>query len=470
MVEHGERDFTSARPSSIQAGVSALAIVPLLLLLAPLSPEQQDLRATYEELIEIDTSPETTRAAQAAAARLKRAGFPAEDIHIVGPHPDKQNLVARLRGKGERPPLLLLAHLDVVEARREDWSMEPFVLLERDGWFYGRGSIDDKAMAAMFIEIAIQLRRNPEKPDRDVILALTADEEGGDHNGVEWLLENRRDLVNAGLVINEGGGGRMRDGTYVFNGLQAAEKSYMTYVLEVRDKGGHSSVPRKENAIYRLAAVLGRIERHRFPVELNEVTRNFFARMAELETGATAADMRALLRDPPDERAAERLSEVAAYNATLRTTCVATRLSGGHADNALPQQAGATINCRILPGHGPEEVRSELVRLVGDGEVEVRAIEDDTSAPASPLDPGIVTNVEEVTKQMWPGVPVVATMGTGATDSRYFRRAGIAAYGISGIFADINDVRAHGKDERVGVRQFYEGYEFLKRLVDRLTH
>jgi len=445
----------------------------VLALLLALTPEQQELRDIYEELVEIDTSDAgggTTAAAEAVARRLRAAGVPAEDIRLLGPTPDKMNLVARLRGRGERRPLLLLAHLDVVDARREDWTVDPFQLLEADGFFYGRGSIDDKAMAAMFTVLFLRLRQERERPDRDVILALTADEEGGPHNGVEWLLEHHRDLVDAGLVINEGGGGRMREGKYVFNGLQASEKSYMTFVLEVRNKGGHSSVPTRDNAIYHLAQALTRLAAYDFPVELNEVTRAFFTRSAEIEGGVRGEDMALVLREPPDPGALRRLAEQPSYNAMLRTTCVATRLEAGHADNALPQTARATVNCRILPGHSTEEVRSELARVIDDQEVTITAIEKDTSAPASPLDPGILQTVERITAQMWPGVPVLVTMSTGATDSRYFRRAGIPAYGVSGIFADVNDIRAHGRDERVGVKQFWEGYEFLKRLVDALAH
>lgn len=439
---------------------------------AALTADERALRDLYEELVAIDTSPagSTTPAAEAVARRLRAAGFPAEDVQILGPRQDRVNLVARVRGRNQRRPLLLLAHLDVVEARREDWSYEPFRLTEQGGYFYGRGSIDDKAMAAMFTVILMRLRQQREKPDRDVVLALTADEEGGPDNGVEWLLANHRGLIDAGLALNEGGGGRMRDGRYLANGIQASEKSYMTFELEVRNKGGHSSVPARDNAIYRLAAALARLEAHQFPLELNEVTRNYFGRMAAMEGGRTAEDMEALLREPPEADAVERLSATPAYNALLRTTCVATRLEAGHADNALPQVARATVNCRILPGHAIDEVQAVLTEVIGDSGVAIRTTEKDTSAPASPLDPGVMRTVEMITEQMWPGVPVIATMSTGATDSRYLRRAGIPAYGVSGIFMDIDDVRAHGKDERVGVQQFWEGYEFLRRLVEALSY
>lgn len=448
----------------------------LLALLLAADPEHAELRTIYEELVEIDTSPAhgTTRAAEAMAERLRAAGFAAEDVAVIGPTASDRNLVARLRagaaaGASKPGPLLLLAHLDVVDARREDWSMDPFTLTEEGGYFYGRGSIDDKAMAAIFVTLMVRMQRQGVAPGRDVILALTADEEGGPDNGVDWLLRERRELVAADLVINEGGGGRMREGRYLFNGVQASEKTYMTYRLEVRDKGGHSSVPRRDNAIYRLAAALGRVQAFEFPVRLNEVTRAFFARSAEIESGATAADMKALLAEPPDAEAIARLAETPAYNATLRTTCVATRLAAGHADNALPQSATATVNCRILPGDSPAEVEQTLARVIADPQVTITATEPSTAAPASPLRPDLMAAVEAITEEMWPGVPVIPTMATGATDSRYFRAAGIPAYGVSGIFADVDDIRAHGRDERVGVKQFYDGYEFLKRLVERLA-
>jgi acetylornithine deacetylase/succinyl-diaminopimelate desuccinylase-like protein len=457
-------------------GIVAPALLSALVAVstaAALTPEQAELREIYAELVAIDTTASagsTTLAAEAMAKRLRAAGVPAEDVHVVGPSERKKNLVARVRGKGARRPLLLLAHLDVVDARREDWSVEPFELLERDGYFYGRGSIDDKAMAAMFTLIAMRLQNARTEPDRDVILALTADEEGGPENGVEWLLENRRELVDAAVVINEGGGGRMRGDRYLFNSVQASEKSYMTFSFEVRDRGGHSSLPRRENAIYRLARALGRLEAHAFPVELNEVTRNFFARTGRIESQATAAAMAKLLAEPPDPGAVDQLSEIPAYDALLRTTCVATRLEAGHADNALPQTARATVNCRLLPGHTTDDLLHSLAAVVDDEQVEIRATEPDTSAPSSPLDAGILGTVEMVTEEMWPGVPVIATMSTGATDSRYFRRARIPAYGVSGIFLDIDDIRAHGRDERVGVKQFWEGYAFLRRLVDALSY
>lgn len=430
------------------------------------------LRSIFEELVEIDTTAEhgsVTKAVGAVAKRLRDAGVDRKEIQIVGPKPTKQNLVVRLRGDGSQKPLLLLAHLDVVEARREDWTVEPFHLLERDGFVYGRGTLDDKAMAAIFTELFIRLARDRVKPNRDIILALTADEEGGPDNGVEWLLRNQRALVDAGIVLNEGGGGRMRDGKYLSNTVQASEKTYMDFTLEVKDKGGHSSLPTRENAIYRLAAALGRLEGLTFPVEMSEITREYFRRSAGMETGQLATDMIAVSQGVPDEESVARLSETPHYNATMRTTCVATRLEGGHANNALPQLARAVVNCRVMPGHTVEEIRATIQRTVADPLVAVDVQERSVAGPPSPLDAAFLSTVEQVTTEMWPGIPVIPTMSTGASDSRYFRLAGIAAYGVSGIFVDMNDIRAHGRDERLGVKQLFEGQEFLGRLVRRLS-
>jgi acetylornithine deacetylase/succinyl-diaminopimelate desuccinylase-like protein len=431
--------------------------------------DRQLAREIYEQLVEIDTTYETgdtTKAAQAVAARLRAAGVPGADVAVLGPAPTKHNLVARLRGSGAEKPILLLAHLDVVAARREDWSVDPFSLLEKDGYFYGRGTSDDKAMAAIFSAHLIRLARERIPLRRDVILALTAEEEGvSPHNGADWLLREHRELVDAALAINEGGGGSMRGGRYVFNAVAAAEKTYMNYALEVRDAGGHSSRPTAENAIYRLAHGLARLEQYRFPVELNPVTRGFLERASRAESGQAALDMAALAADPGAAEAAERLSANPTYNAMLRTTCVPTQLEAGHARNALPQLARANVNCRILPGHSSSEVRSQLEAVLADPRIEVSVLEAETYAPPAQIDPAFLRTVESVTASLWPGVPVLPTMLPAATDSKYFRRAGIPAYGVSGIFVDMDDVRAHGRDERLGVKQFYEGQQFLWRLV-----
>ncbi len=430
------------------------------------------LRDIYKQLVEINTvdpDGDNTRAAEAMAARLRAAGFPEADVQVLSPMPRKGNLVARLRGTGRRRPLLLLAHIDVVEARREDWSVDPFTLLEKDGYFYGRGTGDDKAMAAIWIATLIRLREEGYRPDRDLIVALTADEETGPGNGVHWLVETHRDLIDAELALNEGGRGLIKDGRYLANGIQASEKVYESFRLEVTNSGGHSSLPRKDNAIYRLAAGLGRLAAFDFPVRIGEVVRAYFERMGALTPGAAGEDMKAASRTPPDPDAVARLSQSPLPNALMRTTCVATRLEGGHADNALPQMARAVVNCRILPGTPAGEVQATLVQVLADDAISVTSLAPAKPSAPSPLTPDIMDPVEEVTREMWPGVPVLPMMGTGATDSLYLRQAGIRAYGVSGLFGDVDDNRAHGRDERMGVRPLYEGREFLYRLVKRLS-
>ena len=444
----------------------------VVLALADDNAQNRLARDIYKELIEINTAGstgDTTKAAQAMAARLKAAGFPEADIQVLGPNPRKGNLIVRYRGTGRRKPLLLVAHLDVVEALRQDWSVDPFELLEKEGYFYGRGTTDDKAMAAVWVATFIRFRQEHFVPDRDLIVALTADEEGGDYNGIQWLIANHRNLIDADSALNEGGESQMKNGKYLLNAVQPSEKVYQSFRLEVKNSGGHSSRPVKDNAIYHLAEDLTRLAAYQFPVRLNEVTTEYYKRMAALYTGQTAADMRAVAKNPPDRAAAARLSRSPYDNALLRTTCVATRLEGGHADNALPQTARAIVNCRIIPGDSPVEVRSALIRVLDDPKIAVTSIGDATPSQPSPLKPEIVRAIEQITTQMWPGVPVVPVMSTGATDGLFLRNAGIPTYGISGFFEDINDTRAHGRDERLGVKQFYEGREFLYRLVKALS-
>jgi CubicO group peptidase (beta-lactamase class C family)/acetylornithine deacetylase/succinyl-diaminopimelate desuccinylase-like protein len=455
----------------------ALAILPFLIatLAAQGSPNEQRAREIFKELIEINTTDSvgsTTKAADAMAARLKAAGF--TDVQVLGPDPRKGNLVLRWRGTsstGARRPLLLLAHLDVVEAKREDWSFDPFVFLEKDGFFYGRGTSDDKAMAAQFVANLIRLKEEGYTPDRDLILALTADEEGGNFNGVDWLLSNHRDLIEAEFAINEGGGGNMRKGKYLTNEVQASEKVFQDFRLEVTNAGGHSSLPVKDNAIYHLSEGLARLAKFGFPVQLNEVTRAYFERSASVESDPkVAADMRAVARATPDPAAAGRLSAAVPYwNSMMRTTCVATRLAGGHANNALPQLASANVNCRILPGVSPASVRDKLVDVLADPAIKVSFVGEANPSKPSPMRPDVMNAVESLTKQMFPGVVVVPVMSTGATDGLYLRNGEIPTYGIDGTFGDMDDVRAHGRDERVGVKQFFEGLEFQYRLIKILS-
>ena len=459
---------------SRQFAVSALALlIAPGALAAQRSPDERAARALFAELIGINSTHErgsTTLAARAVARRLLAAGFPAKDVVIAGPHPARQNLVARLHGTGARPPILLLAHLDVVEARREDWSLDPFTLTEKDGYFYGRGTSDIKDMATIYAQTMIALKRDRVPLDRDVILALTADEEGGDDNGVQWLLANRRPLIDAAYVINGDGGDPLeRDGKVYARNVQASEKVYMDLRLEVHNPGGHSSLPVKDNAIYRLAAALTRVGAYEFPPRLNEVTRAYFTRAAAAAPDTIAARMR-MVGESGDTAAMRRLSAGSAwFNAVLRTTCVATRLEGGHAYNALPQLAAANVNCRMLPDERPEEVVETIRRLVADTAVHVTVFSEPKPSPPSPLVPEVLEPVDSITAAMWPGAAVVPSMETGATDGLFFRNAGIPVYGVSGVPLDADDMRAHGQDERIRVDAFYRGLEFSVRLVKALA-
>lgn len=437
----------------------------------------------FKQLIEINTTDSvgsTTVAAQAMAQRLLDAGFPAADVQVLGPNDRKGNLVARLHGTGAHRPVLMIGHLDVVEAHREDWTTDPFQFIEKGGYFYGRGTQDMKDGDAIYITTFIRLKREGYQPDRDIILALTADEEGGKSNGVDWLIKNHRDLVDAEFVINQDGGGMSSDnGKPVFMSMDATEKLYADFQLLTTNAGGHSSLPVRDNAIYHLVDALTRLEKYQFPVELNDVTRAYFERMARLNTGETAADMLGILKTPPDPKAVERLSSNALYNATMRTTCVATRLDAGHANNALPQRALANVNCRILPGHSREQVRQTLIHIFDDPKIEVRFVTnqyqvldrapDEKGLPPVKLRPDVMQPLEKVTEAMWPGIPVIPSMSTGATDGVYSNAAGMPTFGITGTAIDMGDVRAHGRDERLRVKSYDQGVDFFYRFVKALT-
>ena len=440
-----------------------------------LEPHQQLALDLFRELIEIDTthsSGSSTAAAEAMAARLHAAGYTEEDVLVLEEVPGKGNLLARLRGADpELAPILLLAHLDVVEADPDDWSVPPFTFLERDGYFYGRGTTDDKDECAIHVANLIRWREDGFVPQRDVIVALTADEEAGPHNGVVWLVAEHRDRIDAAFALNEGGGGALKDGERLANYVQASEKIYQSFALEVTNPGGHSSLPERENAIYRLSRALLAIGEHEFPVRLNEVTRLYLGRSSTLQKPELAAAMRGVLRDPPDPAAIAILAEIPRYNARLRTTCVATQVDAGHAENALPQRARATVNCRILPDGTQEQVEATLREVIDDPQVTLTRMTDAHSiaSPPSPLTPEVLAAIEATTEELWPGVPVIPSMSTGATDGLFLRAAGIPVYGVSGIFGDVDDVRAHGRDERILVTSFFEGQEFLYRLVMRLS-
>jgi acetylornithine deacetylase/succinyl-diaminopimelate desuccinylase-like protein len=442
----------------------------------PLSAHQQLTFDIYKELVEINTvtaTGDTARAAAAMAARLRAAGFAETDVHVFTPATRKGNLVARLRGSGARKPMLLLAHLDVVEARRADWSVDPFKLVEQDGYYYGRGTGDDKFMAAAFVANLIRYKQEGYRPDRDIIVALETDEEILDLNGVgiRWLLKNHRELIDAEFALNEGGGVGLKHGKPVRNSVQTTEKVSVSFRLEVRNRGGHSSLPTRDNAIYHLAEALVRLSKFTFPFKLNETTRAFFERAAALEGEQTSADMKAIISGKPDLAALSlvRLSVNPMYNAQLRTTCVATMLEGGHAINALPQLAAAGVNCRVLPGESIEELSATLVRVLADEQITVTQTHAAVLSAPSALHEEIMGAIEALTAEFWPGIPVIPTMSAGATDGSYLRNAGIPTYGHSGLAGDIDDVRAHGRDERVLMKSFYDGQEYLYRLVKRLA-
>ena len=458
--------------------------IPAFLLTVVLQAQDRPLaRAILKELIETNTTDSVgnnTKAAEAMAKRLLDTGFPAQDVTVLGPNDRKKNMVARLHGSGSRKPILLLGHLDVVEARREDWTSDPFQLVEKDGYFYGRGTQDMKASDAALVTAFIQYRKENWRPERDLILILTSDEEGGKFNGVEWLLKNHRNLVDAEYAINaDSGGVTTANGKPVNIDIEASEKMYADFQITALNPGGHSSLPIADNAIYHIANALSRLEKSPFPFELNPVTREYFERRAVLETGQTKADMNAILQTPPDGKALSRLAADSRYNSILRTTCIATRFDAGHANNALPQTARANVNCRILPGHSAEETRQTLMKIFADPKITVKysAIgtdfvdkAPDTPAPkAIALRPEVVKAAEQLAKTMWPGAPVIPFMDTGASDSIYTNAAGIPSYGVNGLAIDQDDVRAHGKDERIRVEAYYQSVDFFYRYLKILA-
>ena len=449
-----------------------------------LSPHQRAAREIYNELISINTVDSVgsvTKAAEAMAKRFRAAGFPESDIKILIPpgKPTKGNLVVRLRGRAganAAKPILLLAHLDVVAALRSDWPRDPFTLHEENGFFLGRGTSDDKAMASIFVANMIRYKQQNFQPSRDIILALTADEEGGDSNGAEFLVKQHRDLIDAAFAINEGGGGTLTGAGMevkpLFNSVQAAEKVYQDFTVTATNPGGHSSVPRPDNAIYELADALARLARFSFPVALNPTTKAFFEQTAKVEKPEIASAMRALVANPNDSVAAAFLSRDPRYASMLRTTCVATRLAGGHAYNALPQTASANVNCRMVPTSSSAETRATLARVFADTGLKItntQQTEPDFPKSTLPVDPAVLTATTDITKAMFGDIPVVPTMSTGATDSHYLRAVGIQSYGISGIFSLPGETNAHGRDEKLRVKSYFDGLEFLDQLVRRLA-
>lgn len=462
------RDMVALRPAA------GLVLALSFAAAAQAQPAPNLFREIYRELVEINTTDsvgDTLHAAEAMAARLRAGGMPASDVQVISSGPRRGNVVARLRGTGARKPILLIAHLDVVEAKREEWKFDPFKLQEVDGYFRGRGTVDNKAMAAIFVANLIEYRQEGWRPERDIIVALTADEELSDspHDGARYLLEHHRALIDAELAINEGAHGVLRDGKAFRLPVQHAEKVYQTYVLEVTDRGGHSASGRRDNGIYVLSEALRRLSQFDFPARLNPVTRSFFERMAPVETPPLAAAMKAMLAGRTDNETVMPLTLRADYNAILRTTCVPTLLQGGHAENALPQTVRATVNCRILPDEDVADVERTLQRVIGDASVKVTPKGRAVLSPPSPINPEVMSAIETLAAQMWPGVPVIPTMSGGYTDSRWLRNAGIPSYGVSGLFVDPATSGVHGLDEQVGVKALYDGKEFLYRLVKALA-
>ena len=455
----------------------------------PLVPASRADRAEakdiFKQLIEINTtdSPQgsVTAGAEAMVKRFLDAGFAREDVHLLGPDPRKQNLVVRLRAAepSTSKPILFLCHLDVVQALRSDWHTDPFQFVEKGGYFYGRGTQDMKDSDAALVATFLRLHREGYKPKRDLVLALTADEEGGQFNGAQWLLEKHRELVDAAYVINpDSGGVELDHGRAVVADVEATEKVYADFEVTATNPGGHSSRPRPDNAIYELTAALGKLQAYTFPFELNPITRTYFSNLARQETGQTAEDIRAILATPPDPAAAARLSAEPSFNSNFRTTCVPTRLFGGHANNALPQTAKANINCRIFPGHSPEEIRRQLIGLFNDSGLTVRYVSDAGQVAETAPDRKAIVPPEPIkevfepltrlTQAIWPGLPVTPVMENGASDSIYFAQAGIPCYGYSAIALERDDDRAHGQDERLPVASYWKSLDFFYAFAKEL--
>jgi acetylornithine deacetylase/succinyl-diaminopimelate desuccinylase-like protein len=439
-----------------------------------LNLEQKHFYLIYKELVNINTTNsagDNTKAVNAMKKYLVADGFTDSEVQIFEPFPRKGNLVVRLKGDGTQRPVLLLAHVDVVEAKREDWKADPFTLQEDDDFFTARGTADNKSMAAAFVSIVGQLKREGFQSKRDLILALTSDEELSSvpSNGAWWLLRTHPELINAEIGINEGGNGQLRNGIPIIQRIQLAEKMNTSFKLEILDVGGHSSLPTSNNPIYPLTVAVGHIGKYKFPVKLAEVTKVYFEKNAKFESGQLKEDMLAVASGSPSADVLDRLSSIPLYNAMLRTTCVATRLSAGHADNALPQSASATVNCRLLPQDNISDVEATLKALIGNPEIQMTNLIQPMPSPASPLRPEIMTAVTTLTEKMWPDVTVVPFMSTGGTDSRFMRNAGMHMYGVSGIFYEPSDLRMHGLNERVPKKSLYDGREFMYQLVKKLA-
>ena len=467
---------------ALSSAAAAALLVPSLMAQGVIAPataaDRAEARSIFKELIEINTTDtpkgSVTAGTEAMRKRFLAAGFAAEDLQLVGPAPHKMNLVVRMHADGPTrlKPVLFLCHMDVVEALPSDWTTNPFEFVEKDGYFYGRGTQDMKDSDAAVVATLLRLKREGVKLKRDVILALTADEEGGSYNGADWLVRNHRELVDAAWVFNpDSGGVELEHGRPVMAGVEATEKVYADFLVTTTNRGGHSSVPRADNAIYELTAALNRLAAYSFPFELNEVTRAYYQNQIAQQTGPVVDEMKAILKSPPDLEAAARLSKDPSFNSNFRTTCVATELSGGHARNALPQKAQANVNCRIFPGHSPEEIRQELVKVFADQGLKVEYLNEDGAITATAPErkamkpPVPIAEVFEpltaISKASWPGVGVTVEMENGASDSIFFAQAGIPAYGYSAVALERGDDRAHGQDERIPVESYWKSLDFF---------
>lgn len=456
------------------AAFSALAATSAKAQSAPKDSGETAFRGLYKELVEINTTASVgscTAAAEAMGARLKAAGFPEADVKVLAPaeHPKFGALVATLRGKDPKAgAILLLAHIDVVEAKREDWVRDPFKLVEEDGYFYARGASDDKAMAAIFTDSLVRYKKEDFQPKRDIKLALTCGEEGGPFNSVPWLLEKYPETMKADFALNEGDDSQLDEkGQPRLLGIQVGEKVYMDYNLEVTNAGGHSSRPIKDNAIYHLANGLVRLGAYDFPIALNDATKGYYEQNAKIEPDAEVANaMRAMVKDPNDAAAAAILARDPGRNSMMRTTCVATMVDAGHAPNALPQRAKANVNCRILPGNDPKVIRDQLEKVVADPAIKITlAADPDPVSPPPPLTPRIMAPATKVATKIWPGVPFIPAMLTGATDGRFTNAAGVPTYGLSGLMAGADGDHIHGLDERIQVKALMNGRQFLYEVV-----
>jgi acetylornithine deacetylase/succinyl-diaminopimelate desuccinylase-like protein len=451
------------------------SLLPLTFLFLPLAAQAPIplAKQLLKEMVDSDTTGEhgdTTPLVESLANRFREAGVPAADVAVVGPEARHRNLVVRLRGAGKGKPILILSHLDVVEAKPADWTKPPFALTEEGEWYYGRGTQDIKGEAAAESAVLLQLLKEGFKPKCDLILALTTGEEGGTfYNGVEWLLKHRRELIEAEYCLNGDGGSLLADqGIARYRAFQTAEKGFYMLDLEITDPGGHSSLPRPGNPIQLLGAALGRLESFKLPVHLDESRRTFFERMGKIEGGERGGRMQALAKDPTSPVAAE-LEKEPWMNALMRTTVIATRLQGGHADNALPQSAKASLNVRLLPGDDIRDVVTHVQAALADPRIKVTLRTEPKPNLASPLRADLMAALERTTHAVWPGLPILPAMDTGASDGAYLRAAGIPTYGISAIAIDKNDVRAHGRDERIRKADFEKGIEAFHRLIRELA-